>query len=176
MDQTVTSGEFSMMVKNIKSAAPGDKSKIMSIQQGFDDMTTNAYRFTIEKRGSSYPEPGATTFRIITGSSDPAAGRIFDGSRATVNYDTTHWYLWTARWSQGIARVTVIDTDNNNKVVYDNQIGTGSRLYNPQPMVAWAGCPVGRAGSQDASVPRITIKNVWLSASPRPGFPTITQQ
>jgi hypothetical protein len=176
MDTGVSSGEFSMMAKNIKSAAPGDKSKMMAIQQGFDDLTTNPYRFSIEKRGSSYPEPGATTCRIITGNSDPAAGRIFDCPRATVNFDTTHWYLWTARWGQGFARVTVNDTDNNNKVVYDQQIGTGSRLYNPQPMVATVGATVGRAGSQDASVPRITVKNVWLSVNPRPGFPTVGQQ
>jgi hypothetical protein len=176
MDQTVSAGEFSMLIKNIKSAAPGDKSKIMSIQQGFDDITTNAYRFTVEKRGSSYPEPGATTCRIITGSSDPAAGRIFDCGRTTINYDTTHWYLWQAVWSTGVLRITVTDTDNGNKVVYNNQIGTGSRAYAPNPMVAYVGAPVGRAGEIDASVPRITVKNVWLGAGGRPTFPAAAKQ
>ena len=99
MDQTVIAGEFSMMVKNIKSAAPGDKSKIMAIQEGSGDITTNDYRFTIEKRGSSYPEPGATTFRIITG--DATSRRSSTVRASTVNYDTTHWYLWTARWRTG---------------------------------------------------------------------------
>ncbi len=170
MDQTVSAGEFSMMVKNIKTDAPGDKSKILSIQQGFDDITTNAYRFTVEKRGSSYPEPGATTYRIITGNSDPAAGRIFDGGRVGVGYDVTHWYLWTARWSLGSARVTVLDT-TTGKTVYDWVTATGSRAYAPNPMVAYVGCPPGRAGEIDASVPRIIVKDVWLSANPRPTFP-----
>ncbi|MEP6916388.1 MAG: hypothetical protein ABJC89_12115 [Acidobacteriota bacterium] len=166
--EAVTTGEFSMMVKNIKSAAPGDKSKIMAIQEGFGDITTNDYRFTIEKRGSGYPEPGATTFRIITGDS---ASRIFDGQRATVNYDTNHWYLWTARWRTGQASLTVVDTDTG-RTVYNVSAGTGTHEYRPSPMVAYVGSPVGRAGDQDASVPRIIVKDVWLSASPRPTFPT----
>ena len=166
----VTAGEFSMLAKNIKSSAPGGKSKMMAIQQGYDEPTTNPYRFTIEKRGSGYPEPGATTCRIITGNSDPAAGRIFDCARNTVNYDVNHWYLWTARWGTGFTRITVVDTDLG-KTVFDNQISTGSRAYAPNPMVAFVGAPIGRAGPDDASVPRITVKAVWLSANPRPsGF------
>jgi len=166
----VTVGEFSMLAKNIKSSAPGGKSKMMAIQQGFDEPTTNPYRFTIEKRGSGYPEPGATTCRIITGNADPGAGRIFDCARNTVNYDVNHWYLWTAKWGNGVTRITVTDTDLG-KVVFDNQIGIGSRAHAPNPMVAYVGAPVGRAGPDDASVPRITVKNVWLSANGRPTFP-----
>jgi hypothetical protein len=166
----ITEGQFSMMATNIKSAAPGGKSKMMAIQQGFDEPTTNPYRFTIEKRGSGYPEPGATTCRIITGNSDPAAGRIFDCARQTVNYDTTHWYLWTAAWRTGSVTITVVDT-TIGKTVFSNSVGTGSRAYAPNPFVAFVGAPIGRAGPDDASVPRITVKNVWLSAGPRPTFP-----
>ena len=99
-----------------------------------------------------------------------AAGRIFDCARQTVNYDTSHWYLWTARWTLGSVRITVTDT-TAGRVVFDNQIRTGSKPYAPNPMVAYVGAPVGRAGPDDASVPRITVKNVWLSANPRPSFP-----
>jgi hypothetical protein len=167
----ITVGEFSMLATNIKSAAPGGKSKMMAIQQGFDEPTTNPYRFTIEKRGSGYPEPGATTCRIITGNSDPAAGRIFDCSvRQVVNYDTTHWYLWTARWGNGICHIIVVDT-TTGKTVYDNQFGIGSKPYAPNPFVAFVGAPIGRAGPDDASVPRIIVKDVWLSANARPVFP-----
>lgn len=166
----ITDGEFSMLATNIKSSAPGGKSKMMAIQQGFDEPTTNPYRFTIEKRGSGYPEPGATTCRIITGNSDPAAGRIFDCARNTVNYDTTHWYLWTARWKTGSVTITVVDT-TAGKTVFSNSVGTGSKPYAPNPFVAFVGAPVGRAGPDDASVPRITVKNVWLSVNPRPTFP-----
>lgn len=166
----ITVGEYSIMAKNIKSAAPGGKSKMMAIQQGFEDPTTNPFRFTIEKRGSGYPEPGATTCRIITGNSDPAAGRIFDCDRFTVNYDINHWYLWTVRWGNGLVRLTVVDTDLNRQV-FDNQKPIGSRAYAPNPMVAFVGAPIGRAGPDDASVPRIIVKNVWLSANPRPSFP-----
>ena len=163
-----------MMVKNIKSAAPGDKSKIMSMQEGFGDLTTDDYRFTAEKRGSGYPSPGATTFRIITGDSNPSAGRIFDGERAVVNYDTNHWYLWTAQWRNGQASLTVVDTDTG-RTVYHGSTGTRGE-YRPVPMVAYVGAPGGRAGEQDASVPRIIVKDVWLSANPRPSFPRATDR
>ncbi len=169
MDQTVRAGEFSMLVKNIKTSAPGDKSKIMSMQEGFSDITTNRFRFTIEKRGSGYVSPGATTFRIITGNSQ---SRIFDGARVTLDYDVTHWYLWTASWRLGQARVRVVDTDTG-KTRYDHTVSTGSapREYEPNPMVAYVGSPTGRAGESDGSVPRIIVKNVWLGAGPRPTFP-----
>jgi len=174
MPQTVTAGQFSMLVKNIKTTAPGDKSKIMSMQEGFDDITTNRFRFTIEKRGSGYSTPGATTYRIITGNSET---RIFDGARLTVDYDVNHWYLWTATWSLGSARVTVLDTDTG-RTVYNQAVSTGSapRGYEPNPLVAYVGAPPGRAGDQDATVPRIIVKNVWLSSAARPAFPGAAPQ
>jgi hypothetical protein len=177
MDQTVTVGEYSLMAKNVKSSAPGGKSKMMAIQQGFEDPTTNPYRFTIEKRGSGYPEPGATTCRIITGNADRNSNsvNIFDCDRFTVNYDVNHWYLWSVRWGNGLLRMTVTDTDLG-RVVYDNQQKIGSKPYNPSPMVVFVGAPIGRAGPDDASVPRITVKNVWLSVNPRPAFPTAASE
>ena len=141
---------------------------MMAIQEGFGDITDNDYRFTIEKRGSGYVSPGQIRYRIITGDS---GSRVFDGGVGQVNFDTSRWYFWKATWTTGRAEVTVRLDSENGPVVYDSEIGTGSHDYRPTPMVAYVGAPVGRAGPDDASVPRIIVKNVWLSANPRPAFP-----
>jgi len=171
MDQTVQQGEFSFLAKNIKSAAPGGKSKMMAIQEGFGDITDDDYRFTVEKRGSGYVEPGQVRYRIITGDSSPTAGQIFDGGASTINFDTARWYFWRMAWRTGQATVTVRLDSETGPVLYNQSVGTGTHPYRPTPMVAYVGAPAGRAGPDDATVPRITVKNVWLSANPRPTFP-----
>jgi hypothetical protein len=168
MDQTLTSGEFSMMIKNIKSAAPGDKSKAFSMQEGFGDITDNRFRFTAEKRGSSYPNPGTVTYRIITGNAET---RVFDGAKSVINFDTTRWYFWQFVWSTGTARLTVRQDSPGGPVIYNSQVATGSRDYAPTPHVAYLGAPAGRNGTIDATAPRMIFKNVWLSRNPRPAFP-----
>ena len=62
---TLQAGEISVMVTGADEGNPGDKTKIMSMQEGGGDITTNDYRFTFEKRGRNYVTPGAVTFRII---------------------------------------------------------------------------------------------------------------
>ena len=57
------------MVSGIDEGSPGDKTKVMTMMEGFGDPVTNDYRFTFEKRGRDYVTPGAVTWRIITGDS-----------------------------------------------------------------------------------------------------------
>jgi hypothetical protein len=165
MDQTVTAGEYSFYAKNIKSAAPGGKTKMMAIQQGTGDITDNPYRFTVEKRGSAYVTPGQTRYRIITGNNTT---KVWDSASVVPNYDTARWYFWKATWTLGSARVQVRLDSDTGPIVADLPVGTGSSPYAPNPMVVYVGAPVGRAGPEDASVPRIIVKNVWLSARSRP--------
>ncbi len=165
MDQTVSAGEFSFLAKNIKNAAPGGKSKMMAIQQGFNEITDNAYRFTVEKRGSGYSTPGQTRYRIITDRS------VWDSGSNVPSYDPNKWYFWQATWGNGQSRVIVRQDSESGPIVANVIANTGSKPYAPNPMVAYVGAPIGRAGPDDASVPRITVKNVWLSGRPRPGFP-----
>lgn len=165
---TLTSGEFSFLATNIKNAAPGGKSKMMAMQQGTADITDNPYRFTIEKRGSGYSTPGQTRYRIITGN---ATSRVFDSGSVNPNYDTSKWYFWQATWSPGTSRLIVRQDSETGPIIVNVSAATGSQPYAPNPMYAYVGAPVGRAGPDDASVPRIVVKNVWISANPRPAFP-----
>jgi len=167
LPQTLEAGEFSVMVTGFDEGSPGDKSKIMSMQEGGGDITTNDYRFTVEKRGSSYSVPGATTFRVIVGGGEHA---IFDSTRLPVAYSDERWYFWKASWGSNFAQVEVREDSPTGRTIYSQRVNT-NHAYNPQPHVVYLGAPVGRAGPIDASIPGTIYKNIWVSANPRPNFP-----
>ena len=175
LPQTLQVGEFSLMATGIDEGSPGDKSKVMSMMEGGGDLTTNDYRMTVEKRGSSYPEPGAVTFRIISGDSDHASGRVNDGARAVVPMNDETWYFWKFTWSNRAA-LEVREGGPTGRVVYSSSVGMGGFPYRPIPHRVFLGAPQGRAGPLDATIPGLIIKNVWVSGRPRPLFPGLTQQ
>ena len=171
LPETLQNGEFSLMVTGIDEGSPGDKTKVMSMQEGGGDITTNDYRVTVEKRGRLYPTPGAVQFRIIMGEADDH-GRIFDSDRVGVGFSDERWYFWKFTWqSPGRAALEVREDGPRGRVIYNSSRGTGGYLYRPVPHVVHLGAPVGRAGPQDASIPGAIYKNVWVSGRPRPTFP-----
>jgi hypothetical protein len=170
LPETVVEGEMSVMVTGIDEGSPGDKSKVFSMQEGFGDPTTNDYRFTVEKRGRSYPVPGAVTWRMITGNASDR-GSINDGFRTAVAFSDERWYFWKASWRNGFAAVEVREDGPGGRVIYSSSEGTNGHPYRPTPHVVHLGQPVGRGGPQDASIPGAIYKNLWVSSRPRPAFP-----
>ena len=178
LPETLQSGELSVMVTGVDEGNPGDKTKIMSMQEGGGDLTTNDYRVTVEKRGASYTTPGAVTFRIIMGEADEHAGRIFDGDRfvPAAGFSDERWYFWKFTWqSPGRARLEVRQDGPQGGVIYDSSRGTGGFLYRPVPHIVHLGATVGRAGPADASIPGAIYKHLWISGRARPTFPGILQ-
>jgi hypothetical protein len=167
---TLEAGEFSLMVTGFDEGSPGDKSKIMSMQEGFGDITTNDYRFTAEKRGSSYVTPGAVTFRMINGEGGEE-DFINDGFRTAVPFSDERWYFWKITWSANSGSLEVREDSPTGRVIYFDSVSTNGHAYRPQPHVIWLGAPVGRAGPIDASIPGTIYKNVWIGPGPRPKFP-----
>ncbi len=166
---TLTAGEFSVMVKGFDEGSPGDKTKIMSMQEGFNDLTANDYRMTFEKRGRSYPDPGATTWRMIMGDAGDH-GRIIDGDRIPLEFSDERWYFWKMTW--GTRTTAEVRADSpTGPVIYQSSRGTGGFTYRPVPHVVHLGASVGRAGPGDASIPGTVYKNVWVGPGPRPAFP-----
>lgn len=173
--QTISAGEFSFYAYNLNPLSVGDKTKMFSMQEGTGDITTNDYRFTIEKRGATYPAPGQVRIRCIVGDNDDH-GRIFDSAPLQPPLVKNVWYFVRLAWGAGRIRLQIFnangDTGALGSSVLDYDMGYGSYTYKPVPHVAWIGAPVGRAGAQDASVPNMTVKWVWIGAAgtPRPGF------
>ena len=170
LPQTLEAGEFSVMVTGFSEDSPGDKTKILSMQEGGGDITTNDYRFTFEKRGILYPDPGAVTFRMIVGDGDDHDA-INDGGRFQVGFTDEMWYFWKVTWSPGFVSGEVRENGPNGRMIYFQSRSTNGHPYRPVPHVVYLGAPVGRAGPQDASIPGAIYKNVWISARPRPAFP-----
>jgi hypothetical protein len=165
---TLQAGEFSLMVTGFDEGSPGDKSKIMSMQEGTGDITTNDYRFTVEKRGRDYCcVPGATTFRIIAGGGEE---NIHDGARINVGYSDEKWYFWKATWGANFAQVEVREDSPTGRVIYSQRVNT-HHAYRPEQHWIHLGAPVGRAGPADASIPGTIYKNVYVGPGPRPNFP-----
>lgn len=173
--QTISAGEYSFYVYNLNPLSAGDKTKMMSMQEGTSDITTNDYRFTVEKRGASYTAPGQVRIRIIVGDNDDH-GRIFDSAPQQPPLVKNVWYFVRLTWGASRARLQILNADGTTGAlgssVLDMDMGYGGYTYKPVPHTAWVGAPVGRAGAIDASVANMTVKWVWIGAagSPRPGF------
>ena len=163
LPQTVDDGEFSMLVTNVPTNTEGGKTKIMAMREGRFDLTTNDRRFTIEKRGDP---AGAVAWRVIT-SRDQID--TVGAERVIREFSASKWYLWTSRWGGGRFNLTIREGGASGNVIY-NFGKSYSGAYDPNPHLAYVGAPLGRAGANDATVPGMTVKQVWLSSRDRPDF------
>jgi len=170
LPQTITSGEFSMDIEGLRANAPGDKAKVMGMQEGQDDFITNRYRVDIQYRGTTGFPPNAITFRALYGSGEDLDLR-FEPATATrlasvflLNPTTT--YHWKTTWGPEF-RVVVREGGITGNTIYDQGMRTKGN-YAPNPHYAYLGAPVGRSGTESASIAGTIYRNVWLSNRPRP--------
>jgi hypothetical protein len=165
--QTLTAGEFSFYVYNFNPLSVGDKTKFMSMEEGYSDITTNDYRFTVEKRGATYPTPGQIRIRIINGDSGSPAS-VHDSSPTVPSLVKNVWYYVRLTWGSNLANLSIYTADatgttgTSGSRVVNVSVGYPGRQYGPTPHVCYVGAPTGRAGSQDQSVPNMTVKGVYI--------------
>jgi hypothetical protein len=163
MGAPLTAGEFSVLMTNIVPGAAGLKTKVFSMSQGYDDMTTNARRFTIEKRGTT--EPGAIAWRIIA--NDGAIETVGD-ERRVVSFQPSMTYFWRATWTSAF-RLTINEGGVTGRNVYDFTRGLLG-VYDANPLKVFLGSPESRSGPDSQTAPGIVIRQVWVSRNPRPEF------
>ena len=170
LQQTVTSGEFSMLVTNLATNTEGDKTKIMSMCQGSctnnggsNNITSNDRRFTIEKRGQP---AGAIAWRVIT-SNDQID--TVGAQRVRREFNTSKTYFWKSTWGGGRFNLSIYEGGVGGKQIYSFGKGYGGS-YDPHPHDAFVGGPAGRAGRDSGTVNDIIVRQVWLSNRPRPSF------
>lgn len=163
LGQQLTGGEFSVLMTNIDMATPGLKTKVFSMSQGSDDMTTDRRRFTIEKRGAK--EPGSIAWRVIA---SEGAIETIGAERRTVNFSPALTYFWRATWASNF-RLIINEGGVSGRNVYDfdrQLLG----VYDPNPHWVYLGSPGNRGGPDAQTVPGIVIRQVWVSANPRPSY------
>jgi hypothetical protein len=171
LPQTITSGEFSMEVEGLRANAPGDKAKVFGMQEGQDDFITNRYRVDIQYRGVNGSPPNAITFRALYGSGsdlskryEPPTDKRF-ASVFLLNPATT--YYWKAIWGSEF-RLTVLEGGVGGSPLYDYGMASPNGTYAPNPQYAYLGAPVGRSGTESASIAGTIYRNVWLAGRARP--------
>jgi hypothetical protein len=169
--QTVTNGEFSMDVMGLRANGPGDKAKVFGMQEGQDDFITNRYRVDIQYRGVNGVPPNSITFRALYGDANKLSVR-YEPDTATrfasvFLLDPSTVYHWKATWGSEF-RVTVLTGGTAGSILYNVGMASPNGQYAPNPHYAYLGAPVGRSGTEAASIPGAIYRNVWLGSRPRP--------
>lgn len=171
LPQTITSGEFSMDVEGLRANGPGDKAKVFGMQEGQTDFITNRYRVDIQYRGTSGVPPNAIQWRVIYGDADdldvryePDTAKRFASVFALSPATTYHWKF---TWGADI-RLIMREGGLNGTPLYDFGMPAPDGTYAPNPHYAYLGAPVGRSGTEAASIGGTIYRNVWLGNRPRP--------
>lgn len=171
LPQTITGGEFSMDVEGLHANGSGDKAKVFGMQEGTGDFITNKYRVDIQYRGVKGVPPNAITWRALYGSASDLSVR-YEPDTATrfasvFALDPSAVYHWTATWGSEF-RVTVLSGGIGGSQLYNVGVASPRGSYAPNPHIAYLGAPVGRSGSEAASIAGTIYRNVWLGNHPRP--------
>ena len=171
LPQTITGGEFSMDVEGLRANGPGDKAKVFGMQDGDDDFITNDYRIDIQYRGTAGFPPNAIQWRVIYGDADDLDVRYEPDTAkrfaSVFLLDPSTTYHWKFNWGSSV-RLQMISGGLGGNTLYDYGMATPDGIYNPPNHVAYLGAPVGRSGTEAASIPGTIYRNVWLANRPRP--------
>ena len=160
LPQTLFNGEFSIIITGMATNTEGDKTKVMAMSEGLDDLITNDRRMTVEKRGDP---PGIVAWRFITHDDQVDT----EGpEREEVHFDERQAYLFTATWN-GVFNVRIQQGGSSGPTIY-NKGKRYNGAYDPNPHYAFVGAPSGRSGITAATVPGMIVRNVWISPRPRP--------
>lgn len=161
--QTLTQGEMSFYVDNFNPLAAGGKTKFASMSSDAADVTTDPWRFTLEKRGASYPTPGQVRWRIITGN---ATSAVNDGGSWQPVLDKTKTHFIKFTWGSGRVTLLIAEADPVTGALGTVRLNVSvgyAGTYRPNPHMAYIGAEAGRGGPEDASVPNMTVRYVWIS-------------
>jgi hypothetical protein len=165
LQQTLTEGEFSILVTGMPANTEGGKTKLFAMAEGYSDIVTNDRRMTVEKRGDP---PGIIAWRFIT--HDDQIDTEGPAERLFYDFQADHTYFWEATWRNNFFNVLVRDGGVNGATVYNFGKPFDGIPYDPNPHVIYIGAPVGRSGVEGASVDQAIIRQVWVSSRPRPAF------
>ena len=169
--QTITNGEFSMDVEGLRGNGPGDKAKVFGMQEGQDDFITNRYRVDIQYRGVGGFPPNAITFRALYGSGEDLKVRYEPDTTTRLNstfaLNPATTYHWKAVWGSEF-RLVVTEGSAAGVPLYNVGMPSPNGVYAPNPHYAYLGAPVGRSGTESASIAGTIYRNVWIANRPRP--------
>jgi hypothetical protein len=157
----LSEGEWSAEMTNVGNGGELFKTKVFSMMQGDGvNVTDNAYRVTLDKR----PSVNCGAYRFSMRSRGRDAGEPNAGCQS---WNRANFYLFRFEWRGGRADASVFEGGANGFL--KASVGTNYRApYEPIPHVVRIGSVGGRGG--DDTLPGVIVRNVWISANPRPAF------
>jgi len=164
LPNTLLEGEFSLLVTNMPANTKGGKQKVMGMAQGYSDFVENDRRMDIGKRGDP---PGIIDWRFITHDDRIETN---GNERIPYNFLANQLYFYNTSWRNNHFQVTITEGGVGGKVIYDYGKDWKGRPYDPNPHVIYVGAPVGRSGSNAASIENTIYRQIWVSSRPRPAF------
>ena len=142
------------------------------MQEGQTDFITNRYRVDIQYRGTTGVPPNAIQCRVLYGSADdldvryePDTAKRF-ASVFLLNPSTI--YHWKATWGSELPAGDEGRRQQRHARSTTSACRRRSGAYAPNPHYAYLGAPVGRSGTESASIAGTIYRNVWLANRPRP--------
>lgn len=164
--QTISAGEFSVEVEGLQPNAPGDKNKVIGMQEGTGDFMSNGYRIDVQYRGVNGVPPNCLLFRAKFGSDDQKIEPDTATRFASVYMlDPSHTYYFKTSWNNNFA-LQVFDGGIGGSKLYELNLPIDAQ-YKANPHVAYLGAPLG-SFAETASIAGATYRNVWISSKPRP--------
>ncbi len=162
LPQTLFEGEFGLIVTSLAANTEGGKTKLFAMGQGYDDIVTNEYRATFEKRGDP---PGIVAWRFIARDDQIDT----EGAERTyVPFDASRTYFWQATWRNNFMNLLIREGGVAGSIMYDMGKHWEGRGYEPNPHVLYIGAPSGRSGLDGASVDGVVIRQVYVGPSRPP--------
>jgi hypothetical protein len=168
LPETLVAGEYSALVSGlgVVSRTEDPKWRVLTMREGYASINDNAFRMSVDKRGN-----GAVAWRFITGNN--RAGQYLETvgrERVALPFHEDLTYLVRASWGGGTFRVQYVEGGVDGNTIYDLSKGY-QREYNPFPHMVIAGSPYQPGDRGEASsVAGMVIRQIWVSANPRPGF------
>lgn len=162
--QTITSGEFSVLVENLAPGAAGSKFKIFSMQSGTGNLIANPYLANVQYRGADNGNPdNSISFKALYGSdSDSRKFEPDKANRLVRLLDPSKTYFW--KWTWGSEVRLLVQEGIGGGTVYDYGVPTAGS-YSPSPHYAYLGA---NASGEEGSRPGALIRDVWIGNRPRP--------
>ena len=166
---TITRGEFSVLVENLSPGAAGSKFKIFSMQSGTGNLIANSFMSNVQYRGALDGNPdNSISYKALYGSFDDS--RKFEpnqANRLVRLLDPSKAYFWKWTWGSGEVRLLVQDGIGGG-TVYNHATPTAG-TYAPNPHYAYLGAnTAGQIPFEEGSRPGAIIRQVWISDKPRP--------
>jgi hypothetical protein len=171
LPETVSAGEFSMIVEGISANGPTHKLKIFSMSDGPGDFISSRWEAAAHYRGLTGNPDNAISLKVVWGTEAIILEPDFAVRAASVvNLSASNSYFWQGTWGANFFRLVVRNNDASGSVIYDRtfEAPAVAGLYSPSPHFAYIGANSGAFGSDAGTWPGMIVRNVWLGRGSRP--------